>query len=149
MRKIARPKILGAAVVNSTSQRISADGLFDCLFSTYSKGAIDKFRDFLSLHPFVTKWLMSCDFVINEAEATNDAYVYTFFPHNEEIIDRKDKIKKLVPRDFKKTKEVTSELKDFFRSGETFSICLLTPKNSNQQATFTLSGARWTKRSGT
>jgi hypothetical protein len=38
---------------------------------------------------------------------------------------------KLVPKDFKKTKAVKPKLHDFFQSGETFTICLLTPKKYN------------------
>jgi hypothetical protein len=38
---------------------------------------------------------------------------------------------KLVPKDFKKTKTVKPKLHEFFQSGETFTICLLTPKKYN------------------
>ena len=38
---------------------------------------------------------------------------------------------KLVPKDFKKAKAVKPKLRDFFQSGETFTICLLTPKKYN------------------
>jgi len=37
----------------------------------------------------------------------------------------------LVPKDFKKTKTVTPKLREFLRSGETFTICLLTPRKYN------------------
>jgi hypothetical protein len=117
--------------MNSTSQRINPDTLFDCLISTFGMLAIGEFRKFLAKHPIVTKWMISSDFVINEPQAAGDAYAYTLFPYNAEIQDLKAKIVKLVPTDFKNTKTVKPELHEFFQSGETFTICLLTPKRYN------------------
>jgi hypothetical protein len=114
--------------VNSTSQRIDPDGLVDHLISTFGMSAIGEFRKFLAKHPMVTKWMIASDFVIDESQAASDAYAYTFFPYNAEIQDLKAKIVKLVPKDFKKTKTVKPKLHEFFQSGETFTICLLTPK---------------------
>ena len=91
--------------------------------------AIDEFRSFLAKHPKITKWIIACDFVLNEREAASDAYAYTFFPYNADLMDVKAKITTLVPKDFKKTKDIRSELVEFLRSGETFTVCLLTPKN--------------------
>jgi len=114
--------------VTSSSQIISADGLVDLLTSTFCKTPIKEFRKFLAKHPRVTKWMITSDFVLNYSEATSDAYAYKFFPYNAEIQQIKAKIKKLVPKDFKKTKTVKPALRAFFHSGETFTICLLTPK---------------------
>jgi hypothetical protein len=110
-------------------QRIGPDGLIDCLISTFRKSPTDQFRKFLSKHPHVTKWIIACDFVLNESQAASDAYAYTFFPYNTEIPDLKAKIVKLVPKDFKKTKTIQPTLHEFLQSGETFTVCLLTPKN--------------------
>lgn len=93
--------------------------------------AIGEFRRFLAKHPMVTKWMVASDFVINEPQAASDAYAYTFFPYNAEIEHLKAKIVKLVPKDFKKTKTVKPQLHEFLQSGETFTICLLTPKRYN------------------
>ena len=117
--------------MNSTSQRINPDGLVDSLISTFGMSAIREFRNFLAKHPMVTKWMIASDFVINEPQAASDAYAYTFFPYNAEIQDLKAKVVKLVPKDFKKTKTVQPQLHEFFKSGETFTICLLTPKKYN------------------
>jgi hypothetical protein len=114
--------------VISTSQRINPDDLVDCLISTFGKCAIDEFREFLAKHPAVTKWIIASDFVINEPQAASDAYAYTIFPYNAEIEELKAKIVKLVPKDFKKTKTVQPKLHEFFQSGETLTICLLTQK---------------------
>jgi hypothetical protein len=117
--------------LNSNSQRINPDGLVDCLISTFGMSAIGEFRKFLAKHPIVTKWMIASDFVINEPQAASDAYAYTFFPYDAEIQDLKAKIVKLVPKDFKKTKTVEPQLHEFFQSGDTFTICLLTPKKYN------------------
>ena len=117
--------------MNSTSQRINPDGLVDHLTSTFGMSAIGEFRKFLAKHPLVTKWIIASDYVINEPQAASDAYAYTFFPYDAEIQDLKARIVKLVPKDFKKTKTVEPKLHDFFQSGETFTICLLTPKKYN------------------
>ncbi len=114
--------------MTTSSQIISADGMFDQLMSTFSTTAIKEWRKFLAKHPWVTKWIIASDFVLNGSEATSDAYAYTFFPYNAEIQQIKAKIKELVPEDFKKTKTVKPALREFFQSGETFTICLLTPK---------------------
>jgi hypothetical protein len=114
----------------STSQRINPDGLVECLISTFGKNAIDEFRKFLAKHSGVTKWMIA-NFVINEPQAASDAYVLTFFAYSAEIGELKAKIVKLVFKDFKKTKAVKPKLHDFFQSGETFTICLLTPKKYN------------------
>ena len=120
-----------AALMNSTSQRINPDGLVDHLTSTFgTSGAIGEFRKFLAKHPMATNWMIASDYVINDSQAASDAYAYTFFP-TAEIQDLKAKIVKLVPKDFKKTQAVKPELHDFFQSGETFTICLLTPKKYN------------------
>lgn len=73
--------------------------------------------------------MIASDFVLNDSETISNAYAYTFFPYNAEIQYIKSKVKTLVPKDFKKTKIVTSAFKKFLQSGETFTICLLTPKN--------------------
>jgi len=96
--------------------------------STFGTTAIKEWRKFLAKHPWVTKWMIASDFVLNDSEAINDAYAYTFFLYNAEIQQIKAKIEKLVPKDFKKTKTVEPALKEFLQSGETFTICLLTPK---------------------
>jgi hypothetical protein len=116
---------------NLTSQRINPDGMIDCLISTFGKSAIGEFRRFLAKHPLVTKWMIASDFVIEEPQAASDAYAYTIFPYNAEIQDLRTKIVKLVPRDFKNTKIIKPKLHEFFRSGETFTICVLTPKRYN------------------
>jgi hypothetical protein len=118
-------------LVNSTSQRMNPDILFDCLISTFAKSAIGEFRKFVANHPMVTKWMIASDLVINESQAASDAYTFTLFPCNAEIQDLKAKIVKFVPKDFKKTKTVKPKLHEFLRSGETFTICLLTPKKYN------------------
>lgn len=117
--------------MNVASQRISADGLMECLITTFSASAINEFRNFLAKHPFVTKWSIACDFVINGQDATSDAYAFTFFPYNADFAVTKAKIVKLVPKDFKKAKDITPLLKEFFHSGDTLTICLLTPKKFN------------------
>jgi hypothetical protein len=113
------------------SQLINPDGLVDLLTSTFDQSAIGEFRQFLARHQLVTRWMIASDFVINEPQAAHDAYAYTFFPYNAGIQGLKAKLVKLVPQDFKKTKTVASKLQEFFRSGETFTICLLTPKKYN------------------
>jgi hypothetical protein len=114
-----------------TSQRINPNDLVDCLISTFGKSAIGEFRKFLAKHPTATKWIIASDFVINESQAASDAYACTFFPYTAEIQDLKAKIVKLVPKDFKNTKTGKPKLHEFFQSGETFTICLLTPKKYN------------------
>jgi hypothetical protein len=117
--------------MNSTSQRIHPDGLVDHLTSTFGMSAIGDFRKFLAKHPMTTKWIIASDYVINDSQAASDAYAYTFFPYDAEIQELKAKIVKLVPKDFKKTKTVNPKLHEFFKSGDTFTICLLTPKKYN------------------
>jgi hypothetical protein len=102
----------------SKSQQISPDNLVDCLFSTFGMSAIHEFRKFLAKHPMVNKWMVASDFVINESQATQDAYAYTFFPYNAEIHDIKKTIRELVPRDFKETKTVPTKLQEFLHSGQ-------------------------------
>jgi len=111
------------------TQRINPDNLVDLLVSTFGQTSIDQFRKFLAKHPRATKWMIASDFVLNEPQAASDAYAYTFFPYNAEIPDLKAKIAKLAPKDFKKTKVVQPTFHEFLQSGDTFSICLLTPKN--------------------
>ena len=111
-----------------TQQRLHPDGLVDCLVSTFGQSAIEEFRKFLANCPIVTKWMIATDFVIGESQAMHDAYAYTMFPYNTEIDKLKAKIVKLVPKDFKRTKTVDPRLHEFLQSGETFTICLLTPK---------------------
>jgi hypothetical protein len=94
-------------------------------------GAIGDFRKFLAKHPLVSKWLIASDFVINEPQASSDAYAYTFFPYNVDMLRLKAGIVKLAPEDFKKTNTVKPQLQEFLQSGETFTICLLTPKKYN------------------
>jgi hypothetical protein len=112
----------------SSLQIILADSLMDRLMSTFGTNATKEFRDFLTKHPKVTKWLIASDFVLDDSEATSDAYTYTLFPYNAEIQSIKAKIKEVAPKDFKKTRTIKSALKEFLQSGETFTICLLTQK---------------------
>jgi hypothetical protein len=109
-------------------QRIHPDGLVDCLISTFGNSAVKEFRTFLAKHPMVSKWMIATDFVIGAPQAAHDAYAYTLFPYDTDLEALKAKIVGLVPKDFKKTKTVEPRLHEFFQSGATFTICLLTPK---------------------
>jgi hypothetical protein len=115
----------------SNSQRISPDTLIDCLMSTFRQGAINEFKTFMGRHPDVTKWVIATDFVVKEPQATSDAYAYTLFPYNLDFLGLKSKIANLVPNDFKDVKNVPQKLCAFLHSAETFTFCLLTPKNYN------------------
>src|SRR5271165_7298184 len=115
--------------VATTNYRIDADNLVALLFSTFEKSGVQAFRSFLMKHPFVTKWMVSCDFVLNDKQALHDAYVYTLFPHIQDLLPLKARLTSFAPSDFKKTKTISSALKTYVRSGEIFTICLLTPKN--------------------
>jgi hypothetical protein len=108
-------------------QRIHPDGLVDCLVSTFGNSAIKEFRTFLAKHPLVSKWMIATDYVISDPQAAHDAYAYTLFPYDTDLEALKAKIARLVPKDFKKTKIVEPPLHDFFHSGATFTLCLLTP----------------------
>ena len=112
----------------TTGQRIHPDNFVDILVSALHRSGIDEFRRFLEKYPSVTGWHIASDFVINEPQATSDAYAYTFFPANSEMDKIKSKIARLAPKDFKKTRTIKAEFREFFHSGETFTICLLTPK---------------------
>jgi hypothetical protein len=118
----------GRSFVNSTSQAIHPYVLVDHVMSTFNQCAIGEFREFLAKHPMITKWMIASDFVINEPQAAHDAYAYTFFPWNAEIEVIKASIAKSLPKDFKNTTTVTSEMKKYFHNGGTFTICLLTAK---------------------
>jgi hypothetical protein len=114
--------------VNSTSQTIHPDVLVDHLMLTFSQSAIGEFRKFLAKHPMITKWIIASDYVIDEPQAAHDAYAFTFFPQSTEMEDIKASIAKSLPKDFKNTTTVTSKMTEYFHSGETFTICLLTAK---------------------
>jgi hypothetical protein len=114
-----------------TRYRIDPDNLVNLLFSTFQQSATEAFRSFLGKHPFVTKWIIACDFVLNEKQAAHDAYAFTFFPYIKEFPELISQIASLAPIDFKKTAHLSDTLKAYLRSGETFTVCLLTPKKLN------------------
>jgi hypothetical protein len=111
--------------------RIDPDNLVKFLVSTFQQSATGAFQTFLSKHPFVSKWIIACDFVISEKQTTHDAYAFTFFPYIKEIPEWISQIADLAPADFKKTNQISDAMKAYLRSGETFTVCLLTPKKLN------------------
>jgi hypothetical protein len=115
-------------LTGADSQRIGPDTLLDCLVSAFSRSGIAEFRTFLAKHPGVTKWFIASDFVNADPQAASDVYAFTFFPYERHFEQLKAEIRQLVPKDFKKTIDVEPELRQFFHSGATFTICLLTPK---------------------
>jgi hypothetical protein len=117
--------------MSTTRYRIDPDNLVKLLISTFQQSATEAFRAFLSKHPFVSKWFIACDFVLSETQATHDAYAFTLFPHIKELPEWISQIADLAPADFKKTNQISDTMKSYLRSGETFTVCLLTPKKLN------------------
>ena len=117
--------------MGTTNYRIDPDNLVNILVSTFQQSAAKDFRSFLDRHPFVTKWIIASDFVLNEKQATHDAYAFTFFPHIKELPEWVSRISKLANADFKKTTQLSEDLRAYLHSGETFTVCLLTPKKLN------------------
>lgn len=111
-----------------SQQRIHPDGLVDCLVATFCQSAIKEFRAFLAKHALISKWTIATDYVIGDPQAAHDAYACTLFPYDTDLEVLKAEIARLVPKDFKKTKTIAPKLHEFFQSGATFTICLLTPK---------------------
>jgi hypothetical protein len=110
---------------------LGSDDLVKLLVSTFQQSATEAFRTFLSKHPSVSKWIIACDFVLNDKQASHDAYAFTFFPYIKEIPEGISQIARLAPADFKKSNQISDTMKAYLHSGETFTVCLLTPKKLN------------------
>jgi hypothetical protein len=98
--------------VAPTKYSIDADSLNALLLSTFEQSAAAAFRSYVWRHPFVTKWMIACDFVINEKQAVHDAYAYTFFPYVYNLPTYIAKLSVTASSDFKKTGSISSALKN-------------------------------------
>jgi hypothetical protein len=115
--------------VNKSSARIRVNHIAYSLISAFEQIQIQKqLTEYFKLHRTTTKWLIASDFVINEPQAIHDAYACTLVPYEISFPELTTLIKRIVPKDFKKTKAISPQLTRFLLGGATFTITLLTPK---------------------
>ncbi|EYC52733.1 hypothetical protein AZ34_00375 [Hylemonella gracilis str. Niagara R] len=81
--------------------------VFRCLFQTFDGSAVKEFRKFLSSQSVIKKWLITADFCVRDNEKSNSAFAFTVVPYDAYLAEMQEEIRQALPKDIKKTKEIS------------------------------------------
>lgn len=98
-------------------------------FQTFDSSAVELFRSHLARHPRVKKWMIAADFVQHDPERPMDCMAFTFLPYDEWPKNTQGDLSSALPRDLKKSKELTPEAVEWLRDDRRFHIVITLNKD--------------------
>ncbi len=99
---------------------IPFNDVFRCLLQTFDGSAVDDFRRFLERNSQVRKWFIAADYCLRDKDKANSVFALTVFPYDDHLQVMQAEIKAALPRDIKKSKEVTQEGIELLRDPRRF-----------------------------
>lgn len=99
------------------------------LFETFDKGAIKDFRAFLHRNSEVSKWFITADFCLRDSEKPNNVYAFTIVPFDAYIPNIRSEIAHALPKDWKRTRDITDRAIEFLSDNRRFHIAFVLPKD--------------------
>lgn len=93
-------------------------------FETFDRSAVRQFRDFLSLHPGISKWLIAADFALHDAKHPLDCMAFSIFPYDTELSQIKADVDSVLPKDLKESKQLTAEGAAWLRDKRRFHVVI-------------------------
>lgn len=125
---------------------ITPEDFFKNLFETFDGSAVELFKDFIKTNAQVTKWMIASDYCLRDMKRPNSAYAFSIIPYDAEFADIKKEITNHLPKDIKKTKELSDSTGAFLRHGRLFHIGFVLPHDpqvfNNHDGTPVLETAR-------
>lgn len=88
------------------------------------------FDTFIARHGHIKEWAISADFCFDKS-LPNQTYAFTVIPLNKAELTIMDEIIQKLPRDLKKTRDVTQEMLSFLRSENFFHFGFVVDKHRN------------------
>jgi hypothetical protein len=103
----------------------------ESLFETFDQSGRNDFRLFLKENPGIRKWSIAADFCLHDKDRPNNVFAFSIFPHyphytNFDIIT--EEIRAAIPKDWKKTKNISAETITFLKDKRRFHIAFVLPK---------------------
>ena len=106
----------------------SADGIAANLQASFDLGGKDDLTDFVLRHPRARRWLIASDFNLGSPGAEHNVYAFAAYPVGTrgyfQIVER---LKKLVPADFKRTRSISQNIRRFFDNDDCYCFVFLMP----------------------
>lgn len=90
------------------------------LFNYFDSNGIIAFRNFVNRHPAVSKWSIASDY-----SNQNKCFVFTIFPYTELPQETFNYIQSKLPKDIKKTRDISKEAIYFFHEPNRFYISFI------------------------
>ncbi|MCJ2065969.1 hypothetical protein MKK63_25150 [Methylobacterium sp. J-088] len=84
--------------------------LDDC----FNESGVRDLREFIGSHATANKWIVSSDFNTDPVETVHDVYAFACYPVERGVDELRRKIIEALPRDFKKTREISELQRKFF-----------------------------------
>lgn len=97
------------------------------LFQTFDQSGRAALRDFLRRNSRVEKWHITADFCLHDTDRPNDVFAFSIIPYDTEFDIIRSQINEVIPKDWKKSKEITPQAIDFLRDKRRFHIAFVFP----------------------
>jgi hypothetical protein len=98
------------------------------LFETFDKSGLADFRRFLDINRGVTKWFIAADFCLHDEDRPNNVYAFSILPYDATFSSIKDEIRKAIPRDWKKSKNISQSAIGYLANQRRFHIAFVLPQ---------------------
>lgn len=90
--------------------------LFDC----FDQSACDDLRAFLASNPDVGRWHIAADFCLRDKDRPNDTFAFSLIPYDADLSELREEINNHLPKDLKKTRDISDAAIAFLREGRRF-----------------------------
>ncbi|MCG6604135.1 hypothetical protein ACWPO0_08275 [Acinetobacter nosocomialis] len=89
--------------------------------------SFENLSSFINLHSRTKKWLIVSDYALDDDSKNGNFITFTIIPHYIAIDKLMGLVRKLQPKDIKKTKKINNAFIEFLRSRIFFNICIELP----------------------
>jgi len=100
---------------------VNAISGFDRIFLNNTTSSL---KSFLNIHKKVKGWIITSDYCIKDKNKKNRIACFTIIPYIAPLDMIINTIKRLAPKDIKKTRKISNEFINFLRSGVVYNVCI-------------------------
>jgi hypothetical protein len=97
----------------------------------FDGSARELFQRCLSRHPHIRKWMIGADFCLHNKDRPMDCFVFTVLPYDDWPARIENDVKRAVPRDIKKTKDLDEKAAEWLRDPRRFHFAITVNKDRN------------------
>lgn len=97
------------------------------LFETFDKSGRAALQDFLTANSGIEKWHIAADFCLHDSDRPNNVFAFSIIPYDSEFSTIKSQIHDALPKDWKKSKNITPQAIEFLHDKRRFHIAFVLP----------------------